>query len=757
MEKAAAQADVDDAVDHKSRLEEDLLMIEPNGSLRPYFTYDDGPSNFAEGEHVILLGDYMFFQEDPKTLESLLQITLVKSGHSYILKPIIEHPPAVAIELDILLKMIRRWKKNILERLSIQQRDDDDTLMKYENLKLVQSLSMMKKMLENSISNHIREIQSINNSTPIQKRALRSQMRYLVFQCKRSIFEVFNKFSKGETKSFDKMFECVDDSLKEFLEICGTLPKFSEMKIFFESRFDEDDELMFISFAESIKEKLKNQFIDDQEDEEIGGNECAKTRNSVIRDLCDPLLREILSLGKFFFLNSFTLTGIPISISYEDLSEMSYIENPWDVRAKVIFYAGDGENKNKKPTVLSNILLDDAERQTETRTQNYELNNGEKFNAIVPVFTPKLVNILKPLFHTKIFESLCTYSILKNPKAAEPYAHFAGLLVLFIEIIINLSNVDVNKNADKDREDVGGRVLDLREKLKSVLATAGAYLELSNFEEYENTLINSPHLALREKASPTTDNFQDQSENLAKPLFYLYSRRNKIAQSKKTEILYLLVLQFIDRMVSALRRNHSEIDVKHCFFNLLCNFQHNDERKRSYKESISEKFEEVVEKLIDQFKKKRRRYDFPIVEDIIRVEDTLRGFSANLYLDCEIEFKEEYLFNYKNKERIGPFNLTDLKRIALKQLNFLNEDVNRIFDAKNLFRFVCHCLTVPKSKYDTRLLDNVNILSYKEYYMRAIRDLREHERERAIEETLRRLQNNKILTLTRLKKSNLGS
>src|ERR1700755_2318326 len=137
------------------------------------------------------------------------------------------------------------------------------------------------------------------------------------------------------------------------------------------------------------------------------------------------------------FLRYFTLTGIPV---LADVSEMSQ-SNPWYQR----IWRTDG--KNIYPIVCQTILNNNSLDEDgggggvvfrKKRGKGFaNLDGRTPFNAIVPIFTPELAAVLKPLILTKVFTSLCSFCVLRNPFLVDEDAHFAALVRLWVELALS--------------------------------------------------------------------------------------------------------------------------------------------------------------------------------------------------------------------------------------------------------------------------------------------------------------------------------
>lgn len=168
--------------------------------------------------------------------------------------------------------------------------------------------------------------------------------------------------------------------------------------------------------------------------DEIFDNRCCAMLNSTIRDLCDPSFLDLFNRGKKAFLWYFTVTGIPISTKINNNSRMSL----WKLRLEL------SDKSNVYPLVSHNILTSDDDedifikkdsKRDEKINSSFKLDKNIVFNAVVPIFKPKVAAILKPLMKTNVFASICTFSILNNPNALLlDIRIFSGFIVLVDQI-----------------------------------------------------------------------------------------------------------------------------------------------------------------------------------------------------------------------------------------------------------------------------------------------------------------------------------
>ncbi|KAL7631822.1 UNVERIFIED_CONTAM: hypothetical protein RMT77_017872 [Armadillidium vulgare] len=659
----------------------DVLKFFPSGCVRPPYNLNNDARRYVEMvTEISTLEEFLYFHTDFDTLANSLKMSLIKDGNNSFELNLIFLKIKEGIDLDLFSnKVIPQWGRHILKKHWRNVEEDDETI-EFCEMFVKQSFN---EILQIAISQYLKEESELseshnnNNITPFQKRIFLHELKSSLFYCEKAVYKILDK-SRMHERVIDMsgdIFNAAHAFFREHVE--------ENTVEFFSPPFEKADVDEFIDVTQSIK---RNELFNNIDEKEISENSCVMTRQSIMGDLWDPRLPELLNRGKYAFIKHITLVGMPVSVTVKKIRPKR--EYPWRIRLNLM-----EDERNIFPLVSQNVL-DFRINQNERRTKYFKFKRAQgSFNAIVPIFTPRIVDILKPLFRTKIFASMCTYCILKNPSAICDDAHFAALLCVWIKLMMI----------------EGEQPAHVREKLAAIRATASAYYDVLNFDEYSKALLGVPEIVLSlEKESLSGGDgggvVVDKgfySPNLIKPIFSIFEREAEIDEDKIVDVLSLVVREMIGRMVMRLRKHNSVKHLKLLFFTVETRFNFDDdESKYLYLESVTDFHDRLNRKLYRKFTEEYDARDTSIrgrKELVSRLERFLKNHNANF--DHFIRLNRDFIYTYEDAENIGPFDLTDFQNIVKNRLPISESAFIEIFDEEEIFRYVYHYIDMPLKKY----------------------------------------------------------
>nr|BDV50150.1 MAG: hypothetical protein [Porcellio scaber clopovirus] len=676
---------------------EDIIVFTPPGYFRPITNDDPLYQRYGNEKHfeVQTLEEFLYFPIGPEVLVKYLSMALYisKTGHNLQLEIVHKKND---VDLKILShRMIPRWVFHIRKRMKFYRKDKDELDCEY--LKLSQSIFIMKTMVESWYQIKKREIEKSLFSS-IHYGIHELELKCLIFNGINLINSLTNFLLKRMKKGLPKSRSgggVVDISKFLFPIRLSIIPFEGARK---EEEFDESSKKDFVDKLQSIMKKLGN-FSED----EISDNRCRVTFDSTIQGLRDPRFLELLNLGKKAFLWYFSITGIPIMIERKNHNILSV----WKMLLNI------SDRDNKFPVVSHKIVNSSStdnffkNESNDEKKRYFVLDENTRLNGVVPIFTPKVVATLKPLIGTNLFASICTFSILNNPNEVFPDIHLVALLCLWIKLII--SN---NKHYYQ------------RRKLSCLISTASIYLNHPDHVRYKKVLINSPELALGEEAV-NNDNVSGgvKSENLVKPLFFMFVYRDEIEEKKKIEILTLIVREFVGRLISDILKNTSLERARIRLFILEEGKEEEEEELNPSSDlwkkknlgfcAIKRHYLRLGEQITEQFLDDGYYNSHPFEENREMLLEILKVFSRQVFrLDFDFRnffgLNMEKLLYMKNEEDIGDFTLNDLVFLARIIFALPEEAVDKIFGEENLFRIVyCRLKGLgiwEKTKFDEELI-----------------------------------------------------
>lgn len=697
-----------------------------------------------EGGHLVLSTDeFLYFPENPLFLESSLKMKLLKSGVSYNLQLDIVRKRE-NLDLDLFYnKILNRWCFQINKQCRLFREKKDNKMLEEE--KFAQSIYVMKTILGNALNHRMKVIENLNQVPPPFLSSFFSSSSSYYFSSSsssslitlklRQIFELEAKKIVFECEQIFFSLSTVFDQRKTSHEYeRSTLGKFSENMTFAdyilpssdnsnenfrdggveEEEFDESVKAEFITALKCVVKRIKNI----SESENLV-NSCSIMPNcTTINDLRDPFLYELFQCGKTAFLRFFTVTGIPILA--ERVGFLLSRDSPWNL--SVIL-----DEKNDKYRIVNSGILDSNLSFEINRTngdRSITMEDGITFNAIVPIFTPGLAQAIGPLLKTRVFESICSYTIFRNSQFVYRNAHLAGLVCIWIKFITIKHFESPNV----------GWILD------AIIATASSYFDSPDVKAYIKATLMEP-IRMMEKKSESNDIYNIKAENLAKPLFFAYVFRHQMSAEYKSTFISVIVKEFIGRLISKFARLQGAKSVRMRFFMLEGSKTILEIGEVPCSEECFIYINKLAEEIAKKFQSDHHQY-FPIRENE-RTTMTTRMTNSSLLSSClplssspqevespPLEISEKYcdsflfdfnafvglneklLFGCKDEEDIGDFNLGDLKVIAEKEFNIPETVVSEIFNTKYLFRHVYFSANVSDEFWRTRWTERV--ISYED-------------------------------------------
>lgn len=456
----------------------------------------------------------------------------------------------------------------------------------------------------------------------------------------------------------------------------------------YEVEFKEKEKTRFLEARNSIKDKLENFTI-----EEIYDHRCALSLESLLEELRDDSLPDIFKLGKMPFLRYFPFSGIPILASVNEASQ----KDPWKLEAELVDKNWKVYGRIGQPELNNTQSVFDKYFNKPSSSNIVEVgseSNKISFNGIIPIFSSKVIAIIKPILYTEVFESTCMYLIFGNPFFSNKDAHLAGLVWLYLIILIS----EIKKRSSHGQD-----------LINSIFASASIYINSTDHVAYFKKLIESPELALKGRRSYYCDDSEKKkqleieeeekkewneicSENLAKPLFfisyYIKYYKKEIGEEKLIEIIGLMIREFIHRLVSGLLIKTNNLNkVKKFLFLKNSDFALFDKVDSPDNEHYPKTVKAESVKMLEKFEKEhphlKNNLKYPSVRIALQeycqkyVHDEKKNYRVNSF----------FLFTGVEKQTIGDFNLLNLKEIALDELNLPREKVEQLFEEENLFRY----------------------------------------------------------------------
>nr|BDV50001.1 MAG: hypothetical protein [Porcellio scaber clopovirus] len=689
------------------------INLYPEAYLRPTLLIKKLDSSFNAPVHIITdLEEYLYFLYSPDIIKDNWTMLLITPCN--ISRKIDTSFEVKEFNLEFLSnKLFPQWKHYAESSLKLKGEieifDPTELLNDRKNEVLV-----MKKLIK---LGHQTQHNRIWNSdrTSLENKIMEYKLWRLTYECFNSIsgfYETVFGINKENSQNslYQRTFsDFLIPSSKYLFFPNENCKRSSPSSIsLFEDKFKNEDAEEFISSLASLK-KCFNSISKD----EIRKSNCSFLLESVFEDLLNPYLPELLKCGKTAFIRFFPLGGIP---SLAEITTESQ-KNPWNL------VISEMDNKKTNQTVsqtvfnnsLDQYVLDDEgenKKALEEKSEAVNLYGNVGFNTVVPVFTPELATILKKLLRTNVLKSVCSYCILKNPRLSNENAHLSALVSLWTELIF-----------DNDR----CRSEFTEKKIKSICSTAATYLDSSLNKKYKKALFGSPELALREYLYSDADDagaaaeaeeadaddagaaaeaeeadafrsdsrfrfrsnddsrYKVCSETLSKAVFFLHIYRAEVREEKKIKILYLLVLEFINRIFCILWSTRGLKYTRLLIFASL----------HDTKDQSLDPYTCIVNKFIDE---KLKEIDKITPEEVKKYCQRFKSEFIN-----ENGFNLSYIQEFNSKKRIGDFSLKNLRERAPALFGIPEVAVTQIFETKNLFSYAYHYLGRSRHSWTSAL------------------------------------------------------
>ncbi|KAB7495439.1 hypothetical protein Anas_06887 [Armadillidium nasatum] len=420
---------------------------------------------------------------------------------------------------------------------------------------------------------------------------------------------------------------------------------------------------------------------------DASSDECKITKTSMIKDILDPSLSELLLEDNLTFMTNFTVTGMPVLISFKNSSHIS----PWMLCVN--------QNSSGSSMVVSQNTLEFTSECNSSffNTKSVRLEEGYeiKYNAVVPIISPKYSDVMKPLVRTTIFAMLCSFCIYGNPYITDYNAHIALLGCTWIKLLAKKHNSECSDN--------------INQELESIYATATLYLDREDLTQFFQSLKSNPKEILLRENKKKGSNKENEvwCESMIKPLFLLFLNQDKLNENICEDLIPLILLELIGRCLSKYQNKN--------YKNCLCSFflQPDLSNVKKREEFIDSKSKELSKKILESFVKTHGK----LLNVFYKPEDlqkTLKEFTKQEIKSSEdedlfnIRINNSFINNMKNEELAGDICLSDVKHFV-SELNFSSRNLlETCFDEQLIFVSVFHCLQTrnnPKERF-TKPLPN---------------------------------------------------
>ncbi|RXG59084.1 Sodium-coupled monocarboxylate transporter 1, partial [Armadillidium vulgare] len=550
------------------------------------------------------------------------------------------------------------------------------------------------------------------NSLILQYICQKRKLPAFVLDVMQSIYKYYSHklLSHGETQTIsyrlivieNKRLESKYDKLIEYLKKiidAGDYPPRNELldcisnkisKLQFDDENGDIEKQKLKDYIKSVKEftVILREIKPNLKVFDSSSDECKITKTSMIKDILNPSLSELLLEDKLTFMTNFTVTGMPVLISFKNSPHIS----PWMLCVN--------QNSSGSSIVVSqNTLEYSAECNSSsfnTKTVHLEEGYEIRYNAVVPILSPKYANVMKSLVRTKIFAMLCSFCIYGNPYITDYNAHFAVLGCTWIKLLAKKHNGECSDN--------------ISQELESIYATATLYLDREDLTQFFQSLISNPkEILLREnKKKGSNKENEIRCESIIKPLFLLFLNQDKLNENICEDLVPLILLELIGRCLAKYKNKN----YKNCLCSLFLQPDLSNDKKRE--EFIDSKSKELSKKILESFVKTRGK----LLNVFYKPEDlqkTLKEFTKeemkssededvfsikinNSYFHCCYKWREEYSAVH-SREIVQPMTkelvlLTAQKKgVEVNQENF--EAVYRFDSQSGLLRNSCMVKNCP--------------------------------------------------------------
>lgn len=274
----------------------------------------------------------------------------------------------------------------------------------------------------------------------------------------------------------------------------------------------------------SIKQSILN--LDPPTPEEC----CRITMTSTLQDLQDPHFLDILNENKFDLLKTFTMTGIPMFAPVRDSSQI----NPWTMVIKHILVTPFTILSQRAIEEYVGMVGDAGVEDKDVVLQENE--ESTRFNVVVPTIPAEAAAVLKRLVRTNLYSMLATFCILKHPHIIDHNAHIAALGCAWVK--------SISDHPPENRPEY------IKDRLKSLDATAKLYMDRDAITQYLNVLVCEPKQALMTESTNTYKARTIKCESMIKPMFFIHLDTMKFTKEQIVSLLMLMLAEFIGRCLS---------------------------------------------------------------------------------------------------------------------------------------------------------------------------------------------------------------
>ena len=318
--------------------------------------------------------------------------------------------------------------------------------------------------------------------------------------------------------------------------------KYAEKALRMKGHTTEDFEMDIKEFK-TVVEKCKPNF---NKIESTTDDCCRVTLTSTFSDLKDEDFNDLLELGKYDFLKTFTMSGIPILTPLKDAVHL----NPWIFSIRRIL---------KCPyTIVSQVVLETNPDPVADQHKGLRLQEDDEetcFNAIIPVFPLNFAAQMREIMNTKIYAMCCTFAILKNPHIIDYNVHMAALGIVWVRLLYEFPQ--------QPRPEY------VRYRIACIEATAKNYFGRPSFVKYLNILKcpNSMNQAIMTESTIESDGKSLKCESLVKPMFILYMGvKTKQITDKAVikKIVKLILMEYVGRCISINSRKGEKKNLPLC-------------------------------------------------------------------------------------------------------------------------------------------------------------------------------------------------
>ncbi|KAK4301493.1 hypothetical protein Pmani_026271 [Petrolisthes manimaculis] len=401
---------------------------------------------------------------------------------------------------------------------------------------------------------------------------------------------------------------------------------------------------------------------------------CMITMASTLLDLQDPDFLEVLNeYNKFELLKVFTMTGIPVYAPVRDSSQI----NPWTINIKHILVT--------PYAILSQIAIESCVEECgkvgfEDKDIIVDRNNeNTRFNVIVPTIPAEATAVLKRLVRTNLYSLMATFCILKNPHIIDVNAHIAALGCTWVK--------SISHHPPENRPGY------IKDRLRSLDATAKLYMDRNAITQYLNVLVCEPKQALMTESTNTYKDRTMKCESLIKPMFFIHLEAEKFSEKQTANLLNLLLSEFIGRCLSNfMNKEHATP-----FTDFFAVELRDPEKKKAWLEKFHknevEGFKKSSSNLLETY------FTLHDLRSAIKkyVSNDFNTLSNNITEQITIALSMSKMGHLKNLASCGNVRLSDFKTWAM-EMQVKESTIAAAYDERQLFVHVCEGLKYTSSR-----------------------------------------------------------